>query len=812
MQRASTELNRTETMRALRYSTWDAVYATAFMALTTGSFLTGFALMIGANNFWMGVLSGIPTFAGLAQILSAYFVERRGERKVYTIFFASLGRILWVPILLIPFLLPYVWQLPVFLMLYLFSSIFQNVPTPAWSSWMADLVPPEIRGRYFGRRNMLCGLAVMLLSMPAGWFMDLAQKKHLFSEPIGFASIFGAGCVCALLSILYVFRQAEPPMILSEKESDPGLRGMLAFYKTPFQNKPFVRLMTFGAIFSASQFFAAPFFMVYMLKVLKLDYTWVQIFTVIGSMLTMITMPLWGYLGDKFGNKPIIGISVVGVGLLPILWVFTSYAHPTLSLAIITLINILGGIFWAGVGLGQFNLLIATTPTEAKSVYVGAWSAIVGLTGTIAPIICGILMTTLPGVWHGPFHLNLLNFHIVFILNTVLRFVALASLRPVEDYGSVSARSVLTQLSSSNVGDWMQIRKLQRGQSEGVRRHAAQSLRASRTTLAVDELITALSDPSMHVRAEAAEALGDIADPRAAEALIARLDDPASGIVDEAAGALGRIGDLRAVLPLARLLEYADKPEQMAAARALGRIGNAEAASMLSRALTSTTGEVQEACVRALGETGEPGVAPVLISLLHKAPKSLRMALIRAMGEIGDPSCADSLLTLLETRPDAAMIAQISVSLGMCNVKHAARPLLEALETVESRVAHKQVLNSVGGLIGDGAAFYPLLALEPYARDEAVSRMLGEMIRRERTGKHDGFGARKRGILLERVKDLYEDGHFSEAALQLVRAWSRSDITGVVADTLSWITSTASRRELEPEEFLLAIFAVRSTH
>ena len=75
------QLNRLEIMRALKYSNWDAVYATAFAILTGGAFLTGFALYLKANDFWMGIIFSVPMLAGLFQIVSSYFVELSGNRK-----------------------------------------------------------------------------------------------------------------------------------------------------------------------------------------------------------------------------------------------------------------------------------------------------------------------------------------------------------------------------------------------------------------------------------------------------------------------------------------------------------------------------------------------------------------------------------------------------------------------------------------------------------------------------------------------------------------------------------------------------------
>src|SRR5262249_43446073 len=145
---------------------------TVWASLTTGAFLTGFALWLSANDVAIGFLTAIPTFAGLIQIVSSYFGEQRSERRLFTAWFSVAGRTLWLPTLLLPFLIPRAVALYPFLLLFTLSYVLLNIPVPAWTSWMSDLVPADHRGRYFGQRNRIAGVVGMLIVLPAAWFLD----------------------------------------------------------------------------------------------------------------------------------------------------------------------------------------------------------------------------------------------------------------------------------------------------------------------------------------------------------------------------------------------------------------------------------------------------------------------------------------------------------------------------------------------------------------------------------------------------------------------------------------------------------------
>src|SRR5206468_10559839 len=104
--------------------------------------------------------------------------------------------------------------------------------------------------------------------------------------------------------------------------------------RRPFCEPDRRRLMLFSTVFAGAQCFAAPFYIVYALRVLKLNYVWLQIFATLASIASLLSMPLWGYLSDKFGNRPLLIISVFGTGLLPIIWVFTSPKYLAASIVL----------------------------------------------------------------------------------------------------------------------------------------------------------------------------------------------------------------------------------------------------------------------------------------------------------------------------------------------------------------------------------------------------------------------------------------------------------------------------------------------
>lgn len=809
-------LTRLETLRALRISTMAEMGSSTHFNLTNGAFQTGFALWLGANNFWMGVLAAIPALVSPIQMISSYWVDRSGRRKPITAWAFGLGRILWLPILLIPFLLPLSGRFWAFLILFTLSSILLSLPIPAFVSWLGDLVPADHRGRYFGRRNTLAGATGMGLSLIAAWFLDLASKQHLFSQAIGFGAIFGVAVAAALFAWHCFSIQPEPPMIRPDGEtSGPLLSRLRDFYQAPLRDRRFRYFILFGCLFAFGQNVAAPFFTVYSLNVLQLNYVWLQIVNTIAGVTSLLSLPLWGYLSDKFGNKPIIAISSFGVAVLPLGWVVTSRSHLGFSILMISIVNIAGGMFWAGAGQTQFNLLIAASPSDRRPVYVAAIAAITGLVGGVAPILGGIFLDMLRSVTVHLAGLEMGRYQLLFILTTLARFLVFIPLKKVEDQEAATTRAVLTQLGSSSVTDIRYLRRLQKAESRIERGKAAEALGTARAALAVDDLIRALRDPDRKVREQASRALGEIGERRAVPSLLEAVVDPASGIVEAAAEALGHLRAKEAVEPLVHLLDNGSSIEKIIAARSLGRINEPSSYGAMERAFLKLDQplSVQSAIVRAWSDIQNPLHIPPMLIRLPDSSSDLRAEILRAIAHIGsDEETVNGLLKMASTAetedwllPDYADVVAASK-----DVRNAVA-VLEWIGRTDSASAKRRILFSAGRILMLEEITYPLLNSEGVTRDVEVGRIF-ENIRRELKGRGGRIDSLRRVDLLDRAQEAYAQGEMASALqlfdqlLQTAGIWV-DDGVSVYREVFSRLIAVAHEC---PDAFMLGLSLLRA--
>ena len=467
---------------------------------------------------------------------------------------------------------------------------------------------------------------------------------------------------------------------------------------------------------------------------------------------------------DRFGNKPLFAISVVGTFTLPLYWVAATAHNIPLALVLIAINNFTAGGFWAGFGLLQFNLLIRLSPSHKTPVYVAMMSAVTGLTSGIAPLVGGQIMDSLVGMQANMAGILLNNYQIVFLLASVLRLSGLIFLRPLQDANSISTREVLVELTRSSPRAWRSIRRLQRPADEEARLLATETLGATRARVATGELEQGLFDPSHAVRTASARALGASADPAALASLLNALNDPATGIIAELAHALAQIGDRIAVPELAAWLSEPtlSRSDRLAIYSALGALGGDTAIAILLEAFTQTADE--ETLTTLAVTAGESGntlfIAPLILLLQQNLPLSVHASAIESLGNLNAAEAIPLLHERLNTLDaDSLLLLTLADSLAKLSDTDALIPLLSRLDALPSPVARKQVGAAIGMLTGQGESVYRLLSLEETARETAVARLINEMQKRLR-----GTPA---ATSLAEISDAYLAGNYTDIVREL---------------------------------------------
>jgi MFS family permease len=448
-------LSRDQIRRGLRYSIIDGILANVMIALTSGVFLTGFALDLGASNIEIGILASLPILANLFQVVSAYLMEHEIRRKRFFISTATFSRSLWLAIILFPGVLfprggEAVWTMIAIIAL---SSVFAALSGVVWLSWMRDLVPTTHLGRYFASRNRWCNLSLLTATLLGARILDVWRSHFPQNATLGFVIIFTIGLAFGIVAILPASRVPDP----HKPHPDSG-EPFLRLLKEPLRDSNFRRLVFYSMAWGFALNIASPFMAVYMLEDLHISFTTISIFTIIENLIFFSAVIAWGRLADRFGNKPVLVVACTAGSLSAILWIFSSPRNYV----IIPFIYALNGIAFSAIPLAMNNILLKLSPTRHNTVYLSVFAAMTALGAAIAPIIggafgqlCKSYEFTIKFEWKipaGSFSLPVLHlwhFHFLFILAGMLRLLATSFLGQVKEPGEVPPRRLVRILANT---------------------------------------------------------------------------------------------------------------------------------------------------------------------------------------------------------------------------------------------------------------------------------------------------------------------------------------------------------------------------
>lgn len=425
-------------------SIFDGACATIMASLAGGIFLVGFALnVLGADATQVGILAALPVSANVAQLAGALMLEVFGHRRLLCLLTVSLGRLVWLGVLFLPLAMfdgladARVWIL---VGLVGTASVLGALSGVAWLEWMSDVVPPEIRGAYFGRRNMVCAGAGMLAVLAGGGFIGRWDNQFGRESPFGYLILFAVGLAFGLAASWFLSRVGDP----TAKRADVKRRRFDAqTLVDPFRDRNFVSLVFYVAAFMFVTQLAGPFYSVYMIENLGIPFSTITVFITCATLASVFMLRIWGPISDSMGNRPVLIVAGLAHAAIPLLWVVgrtETFFWPVL------LAHLASGAFYSAIMLAQVNILIKLAPARGKSMFIAVFNASIGLAAALAPVLGGwILDRTNTLTWQvGQWELN--HFHLLFLFSGGLQILVLVAIARVREEGALSSMAVIHQL------------------------------------------------------------------------------------------------------------------------------------------------------------------------------------------------------------------------------------------------------------------------------------------------------------------------------------------------------------------------------
>lgn len=373
----------------------------------------------------IGLLSAMPFAANFVQVFAVPFLSRWRPPKTVSLLTATLNMLCWLGL---AGLLQYIprdrpdvaaaW----FIGWFFVSSIFGALAGVTWNAWIQEWVPPRLRGKYFGFRNRLLQISLVIFLLTTGWVL----ARWDYAVPAFQAVILGS-VVLRVFSIYFQWLSPTRPHRPLPAD-DLSLGKQITVLR---QSHSLLWFIAFGAIWSFAANCFGPFYQVFMFEQMHLSAWDVGILSTVSALGGALALPAWGKLLDRYGNRPVMAVSLIVWQGVNLLWCFLTPSSHTIVYLIWALggMTSMGAIASSGFVLGQFTILLRLIPLEAKSLAIGLNLAVTSLAAAIAPIIGGLVLAAALQRWPNATSV----YHACFLVQPVMSLLGCALLLRVHE-------------------------------------------------------------------------------------------------------------------------------------------------------------------------------------------------------------------------------------------------------------------------------------------------------------------------------------------------------------------------------------------
>lgn len=426
-------LRKRELLLSLKYCTIEACFSVPMLNLTLGNmpFVIGFAVKaLQWSNTAIGLLAAMPFICLFLQPPISFFLQRRlSLRRIIAATFV-VNALPWPLVLLFPWLGE--WKDVAFASIVFVSNLGNAICGVAWSAAVSELVPLNIRGRFFGARNLLFGFWSLLAVLAAG------KIAHEFNNTLMvFGAIFTAAAVSRFFGLFFFLRMKFPPIVMHPQPA----RAPLATFTSVFRDKNFVRLLLFTGLFGFFFNAGQPFYSVFVLKRLPFTIADLVVLTTVQTVGTLVALRAWGALSDRFGNKPVmITSAVTWLTVAAGAWLVAGPARH----AHLYFTYFLTGFMLAGFQqIGQFNLMIKMVPPENRAHYLSVYFSFTNFFVALGPAVGGIILQRLPKDFGTLFAQPITAYHVLIVSSLLCCLACLLILRRVREPAARSVRELV---------------------------------------------------------------------------------------------------------------------------------------------------------------------------------------------------------------------------------------------------------------------------------------------------------------------------------------------------------------------------------
>lgn len=276
---------------------WFSIFANVVVVLYGGYFFTGMLLKLGASDAYMGGITVVTCAGSIAAVFSPLLIERFRRRKALLL---AIRCVYYLLLLGLITAMPYIGigndaRLAVIMAVVALVNLLSSLMGSGMSVWHLQSMPESVRSTFFSNLNMIIGVLNMILLNLAGLFADFFKARG--QEMLGIVLLRLVACLFAAFEIYNLSRIREYPYPKAERNI-----GLLDIFRNPLKDRRYRSVMAVIMIWMLAASIPGPFYQVYLIRDLKISYSFLSMVNLLNIPVLLLAMPIWGRLVARVGE------------------------------------------------------------------------------------------------------------------------------------------------------------------------------------------------------------------------------------------------------------------------------------------------------------------------------------------------------------------------------------------------------------------------------------------------------------------------------------------------------------------------------
>ena len=348
--------------------------------------LPSFVALLTPSPVAVGLMAAIEGIGEVVpQMFTAYLIEDRPRKKPYLLGIITIRWVSWAILAYLTFAYGNTRPdlvLAVLITLFSLFSVAGGMGVVVYADVFSKAIPAQRRGRFTGLRQLLG----YVLAIGAGYVVKFILDHPVrLPFPTNYALIFVLSASCLLIAFTGFALIREP--IYPARRMSRSLADLLRRAAELARNNPNFRRLLAARGLTGTVLALAPFYVVYARSEVGVDAGMIGVYLSAQMAGAALSNLLWGWLGDRYGNRTVIVGTAVAGGLAPLLALLAPHTTAELFVGVFACL----GATISGMRLGYSNFILEMAPVDLRPTCVALQNTLLTPV-TLLPLVVGALL------------------------------------------------------------------------------------------------------------------------------------------------------------------------------------------------------------------------------------------------------------------------------------------------------------------------------------------------------------------------------------------------------------------------------------